>query len=748
MMSGKIGDRVGLLFLYALTFLLLWEWLRPLQYFTNTGHTAYFIIFIALVFLLTFFEIPWFVKFPLGLGFILFALHQIFYTDSLFSVSWIGKLAKEFNQNGSFIISGMWKEMSPLFRSMLFFVLLWLLVYLLHYWVIYQRRIFFFFIMTIVYITVLDTFTPFDASYAIVRIMLFGFLLLGLLYSERVKESENYKFSRSLFMKWFAFLLSMTVISICIGAAVPKPDPIWPDPVPFIKKTTNSDSDRKDGSQVGYGTNDQTLGGPYKTDDSWVFTWQGEERSYFRAETKSYYSGKGWIEDEENGSTYKIENDKLHYQWFEEGVKTKTRHIKLDMDTEYRYNHALYPIGTSKIKLNHSSIPLQMNNHTERIGPFGKAGANVKNLESYTLVYESPDFNVNDLQNISMSSEEEWSINHKKYLQLPSSLPNRVRKLAKDLTQNQDNVYDKTKAIKDYLQSPDFSYETKNVAVPNKNQDYVDQFLFETKKGYCDNFSSAMIVLLRGANIPARWVKGYTSGEYAGTTTDGKNQIYEVTNNNAHSWVEVYFKGQGWVTFEPTKGFTSPENLHKQTHAQKKNDTDAAVSKEIEKEKKQKINQDEKKLKKEQNKQPNQKDFVSKETAQAHTTIKHQDFNRFLWIGGAILFVFIAGATVSLYFTRARWIPLVIVAKLKHRRDETVFFKAYDALLHQLSRKGMKRGATQTLREFAAEVDAHYHNCEMTDLTLRYERVLYRKENAQELWEHSVELWENLIKRR
>ncbi|MBD4895172.1 hypothetical protein GUF81_05585, partial [Xanthomonas citri pv. citri] len=96
-----------------------------------------------------------------------------------------------------------------------------------------------------------------------------------------------------------------------------------------------------------------------------------------------------------------------------------------------------------------------------------------------------------------------------------------------------------------------------NVTIPKNDEDYVDQFLFETKMGYCDNFSSAMVVLLRSAGIPARWVKGYTSGEYK--EAGNKNgSIYEVTNNNAHSWVEVYFPEQGWVTFEPTKGFTNP----------------------------------------------------------------------------------------------------------------------------------------------------------------------------------------------
>jgi hypothetical protein len=75
MLSGGKRNSFDLLLFYVLTFLLLWEWLRPLQYFTDTGHTVFFILFIALVFLLTFFKVPWFIRFPVSLGFVLFALH-------------------------------------------------------------------------------------------------------------------------------------------------------------------------------------------------------------------------------------------------------------------------------------------------------------------------------------------------------------------------------------------------------------------------------------------------------------------------------------------------------------------------------------------------------------------------------------------------------------------------------------------------------------------------------------------------
>jgi transglutaminase-like putative cysteine protease len=132
------------------------------------------------------------------------------------------------------------------------------------------------------------------------------------------------------------------------------------------------------------------------------------------------------------------------------------------------------------------------------------------------------------------------------YLQLPEALPTRVRTLALDLTAAQSNPYDRALAIESYLRTYEY---TLDVTVPPVHQDVADYFLFDLKKGYCDYYATAMVVLARAAGLPARLVTGYASGSY-----DSIAGHYVVTEADAHSWPEIYFPHRGWVEFEPTAG--------------------------------------------------------------------------------------------------------------------------------------------------------------------------------------------------
>jgi transglutaminase-like putative cysteine protease len=137
-----------------------------------------------------------------------------------------------------------------------------------------------------------------------------------------------------------------------------------------------------------------------------------------------------------------------------------------------------------------------------------------------------------------------WISQH--YLQLPRTLPARVRSLAIELTATESTPYDQAHAIEQYLRT--FPY-TLQLPKPSSGVDLVDYFLFDLKKGYCDYDASAMVVLSRAAGLPARLVIGYATGTY-----DEAHQRFVVTEADAHSWPEIYFPGYGWVRFEPTGG--------------------------------------------------------------------------------------------------------------------------------------------------------------------------------------------------
>jgi hypothetical protein len=133
-----------------------------------------------------------------------------------------------------------------------------------------------------------------------------------------------------------------------------------------------------------------------------------------------------------------------------------------------------------------------------------------------------------------------------RYLDLPDDIPQRVLNLARDLTAASRAPYARARAIESYLRTIPYSL---NVERPPAARDVVDYFLFDLKKGYCDYFATAMVVLARGAGLPARLVVGYAPGRL-----DSENGRYVITQADAHSWAEVYFPTFGWIEFEPTSG--------------------------------------------------------------------------------------------------------------------------------------------------------------------------------------------------
>lgn len=139
------------------------------------------------------------------------------------------------------------------------------------------------------------------------------------------------------------------------------------------------------------------------------------------------------------------------------------------------------------------------------------------------------------------------------YLQTSSTTPERVRKLAQEITKDCTNQYDKAEAICNYLKD-NYAYTTKINQLP-EGKDAVDNFLFEQKKGYCIYFASAMAIMCRYLDIPTRYVDGV-----ALAYSDMDENWYKVKTKEAHAWTEIYIEGFGWIRMDPTPGYKDIEN--------------------------------------------------------------------------------------------------------------------------------------------------------------------------------------------
>ncbi|MGK3203007.1 transglutaminaseTgpA domain-containing protein [Amycolatopsis sp. MEPSY49] len=120
----------------------------------------------------------------------------------------------------------------------------------------------------------------------------------------------------------------------------------------------------------------------------------------------------------------------------------------------------------------------------------------------------------------------------------------RVRAKTQQLIASESNDFDRASAIWRYFTAQNgFVYDTKTA--PANDSDALADFILNGKRGFCEQFASAMAVMLRVAGIPSRVAIGFTPGVQV-------NDYLSITTQDAHAWVEAYFGDKGWVTFDPT----------------------------------------------------------------------------------------------------------------------------------------------------------------------------------------------------
>ncbi|OJG87245.1 hypothetical protein RV15_GL002009 [Enterococcus silesiacus] len=482
----------------------------------------------------------------------LFTLYYYFPSGHLFGFTWLGSFLQKILQTYPKMLSG---EINYLPDYFALSIILFLLLLLSVLFILYERWTFGC-LLLITYLLMLSVFNHLNLGVQVILITSFAILFYGLKQTARTLVGKE---------KSTLFLLSGFVLFLLAGGSYFFPI-VLPQSQNFLFTQTANirnyvnqqgiyqqiEAYGSNGlSKSGFSDNDKQLGGPMSDNQMILFTAKQTSEHYWRVETKNYFTGKGWKNTSEAVS---ISNEPLltistnpEYQ-DTTGAETT---ITLSFNNQKEY--LPYPYGQV-------SIPVSEVGQTGHIKDKQRINL-LAAPDTIKLTWQKPSFTPEVLQQVPYRVSQDAPMT-----QVPMTTPKRVHELALSLTENQETLYGKVKAIERYLKDDgDYRYSKTDTPFTPQNEDYVDYFLFESKIGYCDNFSSAMTILLRSIGISSRWAKGFAPGEIT-SNNNSDYQEYTVRNSDAHSWPEVYFEGYGWIPFEPTPSFTNDVSQPAVTH--------------------------------------------------------------------------------------------------------------------------------------------------------------------------------------
>lgn len=167
----------------------------------------------------------------------------------------------------------------------------------------------------------------------------------------------------------------------------------------------------------------------------------------------------------------------------------------------------------------------------------------------YTELNEALNFILTNRTDILYESQQ-YGYALKNNTDVSEDLPDEIKKLAAEIVKDAKNDLEAARAVEEYL-STNFPY-TLNPSYPmDPDGDFIYNFLFDVKEGYCTYYATAMTVMLRTLDnpIPTRYVEGYLADCSKKGRISNELTLYDY---NAHAWCEVYIRGFGWIPFEPT----------------------------------------------------------------------------------------------------------------------------------------------------------------------------------------------------
>jgi transglutaminase-like putative cysteine protease len=287
------------------------------------------------------------------------------------------------------------------------------------------------------------------------------------------------------------------------------------------------------------------LGGERVVGDSLIFQVEAARGRYWRAVVYDTYTGRQWLNTAEEETTYAVDEPVPYAAWAERIPLTQT--ITFFAPSSGMLFAAPDIIAVDR-PLAAGIRPLPMTTAA------GDPAVEITTARARTPLEANERYTVVSLQTqVTERALREASADYPEsiralYLQLPENFSSRVAADAATITAAYDTAYAKARALETFLRT--YTYNDA-IPAPAADQDPIEYFLYEIREGYCDYYASAMALMLRSIGIPARTVSGYAEGRY-----DEESRLYYITERDAHTWVEAYFPGYGWIEFEPTAGET------------------------------------------------------------------------------------------------------------------------------------------------------------------------------------------------
>jgi transglutaminase-like putative cysteine protease len=293
------------------------------------------------------------------------------------------------------------------------------------------------------------------------------------------------------------------------------------------------------------------FGGPSNLTDTPIVDVQASTGRYWRVTVFQRYTGDGWANTDTD--TILIGENEQDLAFLNLNLRqevTQTITLKRDLGSSGTLIAAAQPLKSNlplRAMVSYITLDEELS-HARAESPFPPVPGDPSILYSRMALKAGESYQV--LSSIPKADEESLRQAKKyypswvrpRYVQLPESLPERVRLLAEEITAGQETAWDKAKAIEGYLRQIPYNDQIEG---PAPGQDGVDYFLFDAKQGYCQYYASAMVIMLRTVGIPARYVQGYSQNVQ-------EEGVYHILEKNGHAWPEVFFPDYGWIEFEPT----------------------------------------------------------------------------------------------------------------------------------------------------------------------------------------------------